>query len=201
MEDKERNCPQCGAAPGTLHENSCRWEVCPDCGKLLIIACICGHKATGIRVPWQGGYPGQRECREYGWWSRRVPGVSGWVPCGPNDRGACTDLNRLQEEAVWDKDQQRWVRIEEVTFKTITRGEPIPAKIWSWAIVCLKKYCRAGSLWKLDQRPKSGPQFDQFYEAERAYNEMANAIWWAAWTPEQRAEWDAVNAQYSLLDQ
>ena len=103
--------------------------------------------------------------------------------------------------AVLDKDEQRWVRIEEVTFKTITRGEPIPAKIWSWAIVCLKKYCRAGSLWKLDQKPKSGPLFDQFYEAERAYNEMANAIWWAAWTPEQRAEWDAVNAQYSLLDQ
>lgn len=199
--DEKLCCPRCGAAPGTLHDDGCRMEVCPDCGKLLYVACICDHKGTGFRIPWRGEWPGKRECREFGWWARRVPGVLGWVPCGPNDPGAAEDLNRLLEEAVWDRDQQRWIPLEKFTFKRILRDEPISASIWAWVIVCLRRYCRLGQLWVLKERPKCGPLFDQYYEAERAYNEMANSIWWAAWEPEQRAEWDAVCAQYNLLDQ
>lgn len=195
--DEEQYCPRCGAAPGTLHGDGCRLEICPACGKLMLVACICGHIATGDRIPWRGELPGKRECREFGWWARTVPGVPGWVPCGPNDPGAAEDINRLPEEAVWDRNQQRWLALEQITFKTIPHGQPISAQIWTWAIVYLKRYCRLGHLWALDERPKSGPIFDQYYEAERMYNEMANSIWWAAWTPEQRAEWDAVCAYYS----
>lgn len=71
--DEKRYCPRCGAVPGTLHDDGCRMEVCPDCGKLLFVACICGHRATGSRIPWLGEWPGKRECREFGWWAAWTP--------------------------------------------------------------------------------------------------------------------------------
>lgn len=193
--DEKRCCPHCGAAPGTLHDNGCRMEVCPDCGKFKYVACIC-HQGNGFRIPWRGEWPGKRECREFGWWARIVPGVPGWVPCGPNEPGACEDLNRLLDEAVWDRGQLRWLKVNEDAFDTSFYGKPISAETWACAMVVLKRYCRLGYHWMLDGRPNTGFLHDQFCVAEKAYQKMADAIWFAIKTPEQHAEWSAVSSQY-----
>lgn len=62
----------------------------------------------GKRQPWSGEYPGAKECREFGWYARLLPG-RGWVSCGKDEPGASEDLNRLMIEAVWDRERQRFV--------------------------------------------------------------------------------------------
>lgn len=60
------------------------------------------------RIPWSGEWPGDAECREYGFWCRWVEGT-GWVQCGPNDHAATADLTRLHQLGTWDADAARWV--------------------------------------------------------------------------------------------
>jgi hypothetical protein len=60
-------------------------------------------------MPWLGQWPGDAECRKFGWYAKRRR-KGGWVPCGPNDPKAIPDLNRLHVEARWDREDKRWVR-------------------------------------------------------------------------------------------
>ena len=66
-------------------------------------------------MPWSGLWPGERECREFGWfWGQPNPDSSGSVPGGPDNPERLPDLNRLHREAVWDRRQKRFVRKEEL---------------------------------------------------------------------------------------
>lgn len=60
------------------------------------------------RMPWDGSWPGDKECREYGLWAKMVPG-QGWMPCDPDDSEAREDLNRLHQVCRWDPVQQRYI--------------------------------------------------------------------------------------------
>jgi hypothetical protein len=102
------DCPECGARPGTLHQPDCDIERCPNCGGQFI-SCGCPARSQGRRLPWSGEWPGEAECRQYGWYAKLVPGV-GWVPCPQNDPNAELDLNRLHREAVWDPQAGRFVK-------------------------------------------------------------------------------------------
>jgi hypothetical protein len=103
-----KNCPDCGARPGTLHHPDCDVERCPSCGGQFI-SCDCPDRLKSRRLPWTGEWPGEAECREFGWYARLVPGV-GWVPCHADDPGAGPDLNRLYADAEWDRLTGRFVR-------------------------------------------------------------------------------------------
>lgn len=59
-------------------------------------------------LKWDGVWPGVRECREYGFWSKWVDGT-GWVECSENDPEAGEDLNKLAVLSHWDKEQKRYV--------------------------------------------------------------------------------------------
>jgi hypothetical protein len=102
-------CPDCDVAPGEIHEWGCDIEQCPYCGGQLI-SCDCRRKPPlDDRLAWSGVWPGQDECREFGWFARLVPG-RGWVPCEPGEQGAIEDLNRLHVEARWNRRRKRFVR-------------------------------------------------------------------------------------------
>jgi hypothetical protein len=107
-------CPECGAQPGQLHRQGCGVENCPYCG-LQLFSCCCDAQARfGVpdddRMPWTGTWPGEAECQEFGWYAKRDPDGPSWVPCPPDDPEASPDLNRLLENAEWDRANQRWVR-------------------------------------------------------------------------------------------
>lgn len=101
-----RPCPDCGAEPEEQHGNGCDVEQCPDCGHQLI-SCDC-DEITMPRLPWTGEWPGVMECREFGWYSKMVPG-RGWIPCDKDDPEAHENLNRLHMGAVWSKEKGRFV--------------------------------------------------------------------------------------------
>lgn len=105
-----RNCPDCVAKPGDLHEIGCDVERCPDCGGQYI-SCHCKEWDTPTpRLPWTGEWPGVAECREFGWYSIRNPSGPGYVPVPAGTPGATEDLNRLcSGEARWDREKGRWV--------------------------------------------------------------------------------------------
>ena len=69
-----------------------------------------GHR----RMLWTGEWPGQLECREYGWWAVFGPGLNppqiGWVSVPEGTPGASEDLNRLYRECDWDQEKQRMVK-------------------------------------------------------------------------------------------
>lgn len=102
-----RSCPDCGVNPGELHNDWCDVERCPNCGGQLI-SCVCEGDFVKARLPWTGEWPGVMECREFGWYSKMVAG-KGWVRCKKDDPGATEDLNRLEKEAKWNKEQGRFV--------------------------------------------------------------------------------------------
>jgi hypothetical protein len=102
----EKRCPDCGVEPGQLHEDGCDVARCRLTGEQRL---QCDHtKEDGCNTAWEGEWPGLEECRELGWYAALVPG-RGWVECGPNDEGACEDLNRLIIKCVWDIEKQRMV--------------------------------------------------------------------------------------------
>lgn len=98
-------CHDCAATPGELHGEGCDIERCPDCGG-QIISCGC-EEITHDRIPWDGEWPGVKECRELDLWCRWGPP---WIPCDRNHPDATEDLNRLHEVAVWSADERRWIR-------------------------------------------------------------------------------------------
>jgi hypothetical protein len=107
MTTQQSNCPDCGVKPGELHRLGCDVERCPDCGGQYLM-CIGHDEPEYPRIPWSGEWPGNAECREFGWWSRFVLEV-GWIRCADDEPGASEDLNRLSHDATWAPEQARWV--------------------------------------------------------------------------------------------
>lgn len=58
-------------------------------------------------LSWDGTWPGVRECREYGFWSKLTD--EGWQKCSVDDPEASEDLNTLVMRCVWNKEQKRYV--------------------------------------------------------------------------------------------
>jgi hypothetical protein len=113
-------CPDCGAVFGAEHDNGCDWARCLQTGgQRLQHEMAAGHdevlsvhagKDCGRDI-WWGEFPGEAECREYGWYARFENGS--WVECGKGDEGAEPDLNRLRPPyAHWSPAWRRWERAE-----------------------------------------------------------------------------------------
>lgn len=112
-----RSCNDCGAQPGTSHEDGCDIARCMETGLQRIQhdcgphcdTCLCQSCDDDI---WTGEWPGVAECREYGWYSFFGPdyGQTGWIRCAPDHPAATEDLNRLQTECTWNPDRKRWQR-------------------------------------------------------------------------------------------
>lgn len=77
-------------------------------------------------------------------------------------------------------------------FQTIPHGERIPVKVWMQATDVLADYVRAGEAFVASGRPCDGPVFESFLANNEKYNQMADAIWFAKWTKEQRNEWSRI---------
>ncbi len=101
-------CPDCAVAAGIEHEEGCDVARCLENGWQRLTCAGFGHDC-GEDV-WTGDWPGDQECREFGWWvqDRCTEGL-GWVPCAPDAPGAMEDLNRLHVEAVWSRESRRWI--------------------------------------------------------------------------------------------
>jgi hypothetical protein len=134
-------CNDCGALPGEPHGDGCDVARCLFTGGQRL---VCGSLGfLGIETPahddcgdqvWTGVWPGEAECREFGWYSLFVPPAAGeqygqWVRCDKDTPGAGPNLNRLAEDARWDRGRQRWV----------LRSTPAPEII----LVAADKTCNA----------------------------------------------------------
>lgn len=106
--DPAKPCYDCGVQPGELHKRGCDIEQCPDCGNQFI-SCDCEGHITMPRLPWEGDFPGTLACREFGWYAKKLPGEKGWQQCDGSDPQAREDLNRLADEAIWSKEQGRYI--------------------------------------------------------------------------------------------
>jgi hypothetical protein len=109
-------CPDCGVAPGEEHHPHCDVARCLHHGGQRL-GCVLDNIAPDEpdghdcgKDVWTGEWPGDAECREFGWYARRNPAGPGYLPCDPHDDGAVPDLNRLVTEATWDPEQGRFVR-------------------------------------------------------------------------------------------
>lgn len=107
---KLRNCGDCGVKPGQLHKRGCDVERCPDCGTQRF-SCECPRRTAHPRLPWAGEWPGDAECREFGWYV--MPGdqrsvIGHLVP--PGTPGAREAQNHLALLARWDASLGRYVR-------------------------------------------------------------------------------------------
>lgn len=58
-------------------------------------------------LPWDGVYPGTKECREYDLWCKWT--ANGWETCSADDPEATEDLNALARYSTWDKEHKRYV--------------------------------------------------------------------------------------------
>jgi hypothetical protein len=58
-------------------------------------------------MPWDGVWPGVRECREYNLWCKMTD--EGWQKCSSDDPEATEDLNDLLLRASWDREKKRFV--------------------------------------------------------------------------------------------
>jgi hypothetical protein len=86
-----RDCGDCAVKPGEPHTDGCDVARCVVTGYQRL-ACT-GHHDCGRNI-WTGIWPGEAECREFGW--LRASGHP--------------DLNRLHSgEAEWDRKAGRWV--------------------------------------------------------------------------------------------
>jgi hypothetical protein len=96
------------------HQDGCDVARCLRSGGQRV---LCPAQGTDFhdcgREVWTGWWPGEWECREWGWFSRWVPPeeyqVHGrWERCGADHPGASEDLNRLHTHAHWDPVAGRW---------------------------------------------------------------------------------------------
>lgn len=119
-------CQDCGAQPGEPHADGCDVARCHQTG-LQRLSCLEDHDHG--RDIWTGTWPGAAECGEFGWYAAFSPDA-GWLRCGPDEPGAMPDLNRLYSlsgEAVWDREQLRWVRLgTELVFLDSQVGPAFP---------------------------------------------------------------------------
>ena len=183
-------CSDCGVSPGEIHMDMCCVERCPDCGGQYI---SCGCTSAFNRMPWSGEWPGSVECKEFGWYAKLTG--SGWIACDQDDPEAHPDLNRLHAEAVWSKEQQRFVS----PGKEALYGQPIPSDVWEEATSALARYIIVGLQLTRAGKPKTGPLYDEFCLVEAEYNQKADRIWYGKWTPEQQNEWNLILISPDLI--
>jgi hypothetical protein len=123
-------CPDCGVAPGQRHQEGCDVAHCVICGQQQL---QCNpRREHGLRKAdwppmqtWTGEWPGEAECREWGWYSRwtvvteyshdGLPDSGHSIPCEADHPHAHLDLNRIGHEAatghiVWSRERERYVR-------------------------------------------------------------------------------------------
>lgn len=82
------------------HVRGCDVEQCAECGNQAI-SCGCpGDYFQFPRLPWTGQWPGEAECRKFGWFAKLVPG-KGWVRCAESDPDSHPDIGRLRTGAYW----------------------------------------------------------------------------------------------------
>lgn len=74
-------------------------------------------------------------------------------------------------------------------FEVIKQGDPVPSKVWRQVTDLLIKFRQAGEAWVSAGRPAEGAVADAHNQAETAYVEATEAIWYGKWSSEQRAEW------------
>lgn len=80
-----------------------------------------------------------------------------------------------------------------MSFVNIPHGQPIPLKTWARATDVLADYIRAGEKFVAAGRPANGDIAREFEKCEGDYQEMADAIWFAKMTNEQREEWARIS--------
>lgn len=65
------------------------------------------------KIPWSGLWPGEEECRKFGFWCKENRGryleKSFWVECDEDDPEATEDFNRLYTECEWDAEKRQYV--------------------------------------------------------------------------------------------
>ena len=112
-------CPDCSVLPGEEHALA----VCD-----VAVCLATGHQRYGCpgndgppdfvvhdcgRDVWTGERTALAAARDLGLWAAyRKPeseGVSPWVPCSPDTPGALPSVNRVLTEAVWSRQDHRWV--------------------------------------------------------------------------------------------
>jgi hypothetical protein len=110
-----KNCHDCNAEIGQNHMDGCDVERCPLCGGQML-SCGCRESFESERIPWNGKWPGEEECEEYGFYSYFDPKDPkadkknyGHIPCDKDDPRASHDLNRLYKECVWSKEEKKMV--------------------------------------------------------------------------------------------
>jgi len=86
-----------------------------------------------------------------------------------------------------------------MNIETIRSGNQIPYKLWLRATDALARYRIAGLQWIAAGKAKTGQIYSDFCDAETEYNKIADAIWFAKWTPDQRAEWERINENTETL--
>jgi hypothetical protein len=124
------SCPDCVAAIGKKHDDGCDVARClwdggqrfscdyaldytdePESDPMVIDPSDphdCGEDV------WTGMWPGYREAIEFGWWIKWIDAAPGerygeWRPTTASDPKARPDLNRLNIDCVWDRDNERWM--------------------------------------------------------------------------------------------
>jgi hypothetical protein len=106
-----RRCHDCGARPGQEHAAGCDVERCAYCGmQALSCDCSAAQVKSLPRQKWTGEWPGEADCRDFGWFSKWDPTRPGWVTCEATDPDASPDLNRLVTEATWNRTLGRFVK-------------------------------------------------------------------------------------------
>lgn len=113
VKSNRKPCPDCGVHPWTAHEGGCDVARCLQTGRQRLGCRNFGNPAAddcGTDV-WTGEWPGEAECREFGWYCYQSTGyATGWLQCEPDHPGAQPDPNRLHKEAAWDAEAKRWRR-------------------------------------------------------------------------------------------
>lgn len=127
---QQTNCPDCGVTPGQQHHEGCDVARCVVCGMQQL---QCNprreHGLAGANLPpmqtWTGQWPGDAECREFGWYARwtitteyspdGLPDSGNSIPCPAEHPHARLDLNRLAYAAAvgqidWSRERERYVQ-------------------------------------------------------------------------------------------